>query len=339
MKPNQMSKEEAKELLDAVTHISNQNIAYLNSMALKCAVQLSIPEAIHKHSKAVTIDELAKALSIHPTKAPSLHQLMRLLVHSKFFATKTLVDNGNQTLLYFDLTLNSQLLLKDHPLTQAPLTIMRTDPLITKPSHNLATWFQSQDIEVSESPFHVTYCRHLYEDAPSDAKFNELFQQAMTSDSQLIARVLLTSNEFKCAMQGVESLVDVGGGDGTMAKAIAEAYPEVECTVFDLPNVVQGIQRNEKVGNLTFVAGDMFEAIPHAQVVLLKWILHNWSDENCIKVLKRCKEAIPSRDKGGKLLIIDMVVGIPTYPLSAGSRPPAQIDSPWPRVQLEQPDP
>uniref|UniRef100_A0A803MNI3 O-methyltransferase C-terminal domain-containing protein n=1 Tax=Chenopodium quinoa TaxID=63459 RepID=A0A803MNI3_CHEQI len=110
----------------------------------------------------------------------------------------------------------------------------------------------------------------------------------MTSDSQLIARVLLTSNEFKGVMHGVESLVDVGGGDGTMASSIALAYPDVKCTVFDLPNVVEGIQRNEK------------------------WILHNWNDENCIKVLKQCKEAIQSRDKGGKLLIIDMVVGIPS---------------------------
>lgn len=39
-----------------------------------------------------------------------------------------------------------------------------------------------------------------------------------------------------------------------------------------------------------------------------QWILHDWNDEECIKILKRCKEAIPSKDKGGKLIIIDMVV-------------------------------
>ncbi|XP_021747247.1 trans-resveratrol di-O-methyltransferase-like [Chenopodium quinoa] len=319
MEPNNNpSNEEAKELLEAVTHISNHNIAYLNSMALKCAVELGIPEAIHKHGKPITIDELARALLIHPSKAPSLHQLMRLLVHSKFFATKTLTNNnnGDETLL-FDLTLNSQLLLKDHPLTQAPLTLMGADLLVANPAHNFATWFQNQDVKTFESPFYFTYGRHLYEGVPSDdTKFNDLFQQAMKSDSQMIARVLLTSNEFKGVMHGVESLVDVGGGDGTMASSIAVAYPDVKCTVFDLPNVVEGIQRKEKVENLTYVAGDMFEAIPHAQVILLKWILHNWSDENCINVLKRCKEAIPSRDKGGKLLIIDMVVGIPSNNLN-----------------------
>ncbi|CAH1423819.1 unnamed protein product [Lactuca virosa] len=52
----------------------------------------------------------------------------------------------------------------------------------------------------------------------------------------------------------------------------------------------------------------MFEAIPKADAVLLKWILHDWSDEECIKILMRCKEAIPSKENGGKLIIIDMVV-------------------------------
>lgn len=40
----------------------------------------------------------------------------------------------------------------------------------------------------------------------------------------------------------------------------------------------------------------------------IKWILHDWNDEECIRILKRCKEAIPSKKNGGKLIIIDMVV-------------------------------
>lgn len=37
-------------------------------------------------------------------------------------------------------------------------------------------------------------------------------------------------------------------------------------------------------------------------------ILHDWSDEHCVKILKRCKEAIPSKEKGGKVILVDMVV-------------------------------
>jgi len=37
-------------------------------------------------------------------------------------------------------------------------------------------------------------------------------------------------------------------------------------------------------------------------------ILHDWSDEYCIQILQRCKEAIPSKDQGGKVIIIDIVM-------------------------------
>uniref|UniRef100_A0A0A9ACM2 O-methyltransferase C-terminal domain-containing protein n=1 Tax=Arundo donax TaxID=35708 RepID=A0A0A9ACM2_ARUDO len=58
-----------------------------------------------------------------------------------------------------------------------------------------------------------------------------------------------------------------------------------------------------------FVAGDMMEFIPPADVVLLKFVLHNWSDEDCVKILKRSREAISTREPKGKVIIIDAVLG------------------------------
>lgn len=40
----------------------------------------------------------------------------------------------------------------------------------------------------------------------------------------------------------------------------------------------------------------------------LQWILHDWSDEDCVRILRRCKEAIPPNEEGGKVIIVDMVV-------------------------------
>uniref|UniRef100_M1CHI2 O-methyltransferase n=1 Tax=Solanum tuberosum TaxID=4113 RepID=M1CHI2_SOLTU len=51
----------------------------------------------------------------------------------------------------------------------------------------------------------------------------------------------------------------------------------------------------------------MFEFFYHIK----QWILHNWNDEDCVKILKKCKESIPSRDEGGKLIIIDIVLEDP----------------------------
>ena len=52
-----------------------------------------------------------------------------------------------------------------------------------------------------------------------------------------------------------------------MAKAISEAFPHIDCTVFDLPHVVSNLQGSK---NLKYVGGDMFEAVPPADAVLLK---------------------------------------------------------------------
>ncbi|KAK4377995.1 hypothetical protein RND71_004291 [Anisodus tanguticus] len=99
---------------------------------------------------------------------------------------------------------------------------------------------------------------------------------------------VLIGDEFKDVFKGLASLVDVGGGTGTVAMAIAKNLPDMKCIVLDLPPVVANLQGS---GNLEFVAGDMFEKIPLANAVLLKSILHDWNDEECMKILKNCKKA------------------------------------------------
>jgi hypothetical protein len=67
--------------------------------------------------------------------------------------------------------------------------------------------------------------------------------------------------------QGLCSLVDVGGGTGTVARIISEAFPHIKCTVFDLPHVVADLPETT---NLKYVGGDMFRSIPSADAILIK---------------------------------------------------------------------
>ncbi|XP_021766777.1 trans-resveratrol di-O-methyltransferase-like [Chenopodium quinoa] len=298
MDPMSIAIEPVKELLDAQTYIWNHIYSYLSLMALKCAIQLGIPDAIQKHGRPMTLVELGTSLSFHPNKALSLGQLMRLLVHSNFFS-KQLLSSSEEA---FELTLKSQLLLKDHPFSLVPFVLMVLDPIFVESSHYLSSWFQNDD----DTPFHTAHRKSLWECISCVPEFNKLFNDAMASDTQFVVNLLISSDEFKGLWEGVESLVDVGGGNGTMAKAIAKLFPELRCAVFDLPHVVQELTGYGK--NLIYFGGGMFKAIPPAQAVLLKWILHNWSDEDCIKILERCKEAIPSKEIGGKIIIINMVV-------------------------------
>ncbi|KAG8364738.1 hypothetical protein BUALT_Bualt18G0029900 [Buddleja alternifolia] len=277
-----------KQLLDAQAHVWNHIFAFIKSMSLKSAVELGIPDIIHKHGKPMTLPELIDALPFDKQKSQCVHRLMRILIHSQFFVKER---EG------YWLTPASHLLLTDAPLSVAPLALLINDQILTKPWHYMSEWLLNEN---HSSPWETAHGRTFWEQAEHEPRMSNLFNEAMSRDARLITRLLL--KDCKHVFDGINSLVDVGGATGTTAKAIAEAFPHMKCTVLDLPYVVAGFEGTDKLG---YVGGDMFETIPPADVVLLKWILHDWNDENCVKILKNCKEAIP---KGGKVMIIDMII-------------------------------
>jgi len=143
----------------------------------------------------------------------------------------------------------------------APYLKAMLDPVLTNPWNQFSSWFKNGN----PTPFELAHGKLLWEYAASDPRINNLFNDAMASDAQLITSVVI--EKCKGVFMGSESLVDVGGGTGTMAKAIAESFPQLECIVFDLPHVVSGLQGTH---NLKYVEGDMFEAIPPTDAILLK---------------------------------------------------------------------
>ncbi|ERN06621.1 hypothetical protein AMTR_s00058p00165710 [Amborella trichopoda] len=101
----------------------------------------------------------------------------------------------------------------------------------------------------------------------------------------------------------VNSVVDVGGGTGTALRATIEAYPHIRGINFDLPHVVDACVEQQGVVHM---GGGMFVAIPKADVALLMRVLHDWGDEECIAILKNCREAIPMERK--KVVIVEIVI-------------------------------
>ncbi|XP_048127041.1 trans-resveratrol di-O-methyltransferase-like [Rhodamnia argentea] len=292
----------SSELLQAHAHIWNHVFSYITSLCLKSALQLGIPDLIHNHGQPMTLLELVSALHIHPTKANCIHRLMRILVHSGFFELGDLEDAaGGQS--GYTLTLASRVLLKDNPSSAAPFVLCTLHPFYMAPWQHLNEWLGGGE-GVTPTMFEMAHGGPMYEVLRCNPEANGLFNQGLDNDSRLIAKVVVETCEG--VFDGLSSVVDVGGGSGTMGKAIVDAFPHLECTVLDLPHVVDGSVGSER---LKFVGGDMFVEIPPADAILLKWILHNWSDEKCIEILKRSKEAVSGRGKGGKVIIIDIVVG------------------------------
>ncbi|GMH07281.1 hypothetical protein Nepgr_009121 [Nepenthes gracilis] len=271
----------------------------------KCAVQLGIPDTIQRHGKPMSLAELEAAICINQEKTQSLGQLMRVLTQSGFFEKKFIIKSNDKEVGYA-LTKAGQLLVRENPLAVTPFMLAILDQDAQKPWHYLSNWFQNRD----RSAFQTAHGKTVWELANNMPKFNDYFNEAMASDSRLVATYLFDYSEEgnlgKALFEGLNSLVDVGGGTGTMTKAIADACPWLNCICFDLPHVVAGLQGTK---NLTYIGGNMFEAIPQGDAILLKWILHDWNDEECVKILKQCKEAIMNSDKGGRVIIIDIVIG------------------------------
>lgn len=295
--------EQCTDLLHSQAHIWNHIFSFINSMSLKCAIQLQIPDIINRHGAPMLLSELVEALSINKERAHSVYRLMRILVHSGFFVKQSLSTTGDdedeEEREGYLLAPASRFLLKEEPLSIRPFLLAMLDPILMDPWQHMSTWFQNDDV----NPFHTAHGRKLWDFAGQDLKLNQFFNEAMGSDARLATSIVL--KHCGDVFRSLNSIVDVGGGTGTFAKAIAKAFPDVSCICFDLPHVVDGL---EGCKNLSYLGGDMFEAIPKADAVLLKWILHDWSDEECVKILMQCKEAIPSKENGGKIIIIDMVL-------------------------------
>ncbi|XP_072993380.1 trans-resveratrol di-O-methyltransferase-like [Typha latifolia] len=294
---------ESHDLLQAQEQLWNHIFVYLKSMTLKCAVELGIPDAIHNHGGSIAHPELLAALSLPPSRSPHLRRLMRMLTHSGFFATRRSPGSGDEEEeeeedVYL-LTPLSYLLVNDNnSLSLSPFVLAMLDPYLVDPSSSMSSWFRSCE----RTPFQMVNGWGFWDMAGRDGKLNRIFNDGMASDGRFVMDVVV--KEHGDVFQGVTSLVDVGGGIGAAARAIAEAF-EIRCSVLDLPHVVGNIATD---GVVEFVAGNMFDRIPPADAVLLKWILHNWTDEECVKILQQCKEAIPPKEAGGKVIILDVVI-------------------------------
>ncbi|KAK7252113.1 hypothetical protein RIF29_35846 [Crotalaria pallida] len=291
----------ANELFQAQAHLYQLMYSFLNPLSIKWALDLNIPDIIHNHAQPITLLELVSALHVPQPKATCVKRLMRLLARNDFFAITKIVDDNNndEEKEAYALTLASELLVKgtDHCLSS--MIELLSNPTLVGFYRHLGNWTCGEELTIVETAIGSKGYWDFMHQNPTHLK---AFNEAMESDSHVVRLAL---RDCKFVFEGLDSLVDVGGGTGNAAKIICEAFPMLKYIVLDLPQVVKGLKGNN---NLSFVGGDMFESVPKADAILLKWVLHNWSDDECIKILKNCKKVISSKDRGGKVIIIDIVI-------------------------------
>lgn len=114
------------------------------------------------------------------------------------------------------------------------------------------------------------------------------------------------TNGFAWSSLGSDAVVvDVGGSHGDAAFALASKFSNLRVIVQELPGVVAS--SSERAGvNVRFMEHDFFKEQPiNADVYVLRWILHNWPDAYCIKILRAL---IPALKIGAKMLVMELVM-------------------------------
>ncbi|MEV4319870.1 methyltransferase [Actinocrispum sp. NPDC049592] len=140
-----------------------------------------------------------------------------------------------------------------------------------------------------------------------DPKMVELFWRGMHSLAVFTARALAEAYDFS----GVRRLLDVGGGGAAYTIELCRAYPDLTATVFDLPFVCE--QTTERIAEaglsdrITCVGGDFFtDDLPAGHdVALLSSVMHDWSEQEDLSILRRVRAALPS---GGRIIISELLM-------------------------------
>ncbi|KAF2922708.1 acetylserotonin O-methyltransferase 3-like isoform X2 [Oryza sativa Japonica Group] len=248
---------EHEQLVQASTELMHHSLGYVRSMALGCAAKLGVADAIHRAGGRATLHDLHAALSLHPTKLPFLRRVMRVLVASGVFAQVKEEED------HYRLTPVSSLLVTAGR-TLLPFVLLQHSPLCVTPATSMAEWLKTGE---EETAFEMAHGAGLWGACRRAPELGDFFNDAMAADSAFIMDAAIRG--ARQVFDKITSLVDVAGGTGAAARAVAAAFPHIKCTVLDLPHVIDSIPVDH--GDVVqFVAGDMMDFIPQADALLLK---------------------------------------------------------------------
>jgi SAM-dependent methyltransferase len=256
--------------------------------AVAAASRLGIADQLAAGPK--TPEEVAAASSTHPR---ATKRLMRALASVGVLAAA----GGGR----YGLTEAGERLRADNPATFRDAFIAETDNLHWQSwakLHDAVRTGAPQPQPVFGVPAFEYYGKHPDEGAQ--------FGKAMENLSRFAAYAVLEAYEFSDA----KTILDIGGGNGSMVLSILQRNPQVRGLVYDLPYMEkpanEGIRAAGAGERVRFQPGSFFESIPSgADVHLMKFILHDWDDAESIQILKHSREAITP---GGRLVVIENVV-------------------------------
>jgi hypothetical protein len=232
----------------------------------------------------VSSNELAASCHVDPS---ALDRVLRLLSTHGVFDRE---DGG------YGHTPASRLLRDDHPMSmRAFAQMMGLDGIwgsLQQLRYSVETGKPGMEKLESEGAW------AYLQDRPAEA---EVFARAMTAKAGADITAVLATYDFT----PFHRIADIGGGGGHLLRAVLNAAPEAEGILFDLPIMIDSLTVDDEP-RLTAQAGEFFvDALPAADAYLLMDVLHDWPDEQCVRILTAIRRAAPA---SAVLLIIEDVI-------------------------------
>jgi hypothetical protein len=287
-----------RRLIKIYRKFTHPNVAMLEFVqnfwlvgAISVATDLGIADILKNGPK--TIHELAKLTG---TLEDPLYRIMRVLASQDIFKE---LKNRKFSLTPLAKSLQEEQLKFFIQHTLNPLQFNITGEMI----HSVRTGRNSSELFIKEG---------IFEHIGQSEDLNKLYNKAMTNTSKMQVAAILPAFDFG----KYHTIIDIAGGQGFFLSSILKKYNTPKGTIFDLPQVTENsVNFPEKTGlsgRLDFIAGSFFEIIPSGgDLYLLKNILHNWNDEDSVKILRNIRNVIPQK---GRLLIIEIIIEKDNYP-------------------------
>src|SRR3982751_3858828 len=246
--------------------------------------------ADHMGAGPTQIERLAGKTGSH---SPSLYRVMRCLASLDVFQELP----GKK----FALKPIGELLQTNHPSSMRYSAIQMGERWSTRAMEHF-----TDTVRTGENGIVKAFGKNVFElfaDSPEEA---EVFNKSMTAFSSILVDPIVAAYDFAW----IDRMADIGGGHGYLLASILKKNPQMRGVVYDLPEVTSGAPGNPHLngceGRLEFQAGSFFEKVPSGcDAYIMKFILHDWSDEHCRKVLNLIREQLPPH---GRVLVCEQVL-------------------------------
>jgi hypothetical protein len=161
-------------------------------------------------------------------------------------------------------------------------------------------------VRTGESGFEAAHGDPFFSYLRNNPEAGAAFDGTMARLSYGVITEALEHYDFGAATR----ILDLGGGRGHFAAAVLEEHPQLEGAVFDVPEVAESAEeylgQRGLAGRGAAIGGSFFESLPAGyDLHILKWILHDWNDESCRRILAACRAALPD---DGRLLIVEQLL-------------------------------